>query len=165
MKLPPFIYNNLYALVAIAGLVGVMTSVYHNARLAAESRKEEIKIRHSGVDLEYELHLVTSRMDHLRRQVDLISRENNVQVNAAGTSVTVKGNLPANHALYQLTGQLAEYEDQVAFIKHKIRQNQQLLEACSSGRDFGIVIIELSSLFSYLVLYVFVRSRDFKMRH
>ncbi len=124
-----------------------------------------MKIRHSGVDLEYELHLVKSSMDRLRQQVDLISRENNVQVNAAGTSVTVKGALPADHILYQLTGELAEYEDKVSFIKHKIRQNQQLLEECSSGRDFGIVIVELSSLFSYLILYVFVRSRDFKMRH
>lgn len=165
MKLPPFIYNNLYSLVAVAGLIGVIISVYNSARLAAESRKKEVKIRHSGIDLEYELHLVTNQKDRLRQQVEFISRENNVRVNAAGTSVTVKGTLPADHILYRLTGQLAEFEEKGSFIKHKISQNQQLLEECSSGRDFGIVIVELSSLFSYLILYVFVRSRDYKMRH
>lgn len=165
MKLPPFIYNNFYALVAIAGLCGVLTSVYHNARLAAESRRQEIKIRHSAVDLDYEMHLVNTRMNYLRRQVDLISRENNIQVNAAGTSVTVKGDLPADHVLYRLMGQITEQKDKAAFIRRKMAQNRQQLEECPSGRDFAIVILELAGLFSYLALYVFVRSRDAKMRH
>ncbi len=165
MKLPPFIHNNLYALIAIASLCGVITSVYHNALLAIQSRKEEMRIRHSAVDLEYELYVVNTRMDRIKEQIEQIARDNNVQANAAGTSLAVKGNLPADHALYRLSGQLAEGENEAEYIRGRMIQNQRRLEACTSGRDFAIVILELVGLFSYLVLYVVVKARNVRARH
>jgi hypothetical protein len=165
MKLPPFIQNNLYALIAIASLFGVITSVYNNARLAIQSRKEEMRIRHSAVDLEYEMYVVNTRMDRIKEQIEQISRENNVQANAAGTSLAVKGNLPADHALYRLMGRLAEGENEVELIRGRMIQNRRRLDACTSGRDFAIVILELVGLFSYLVLYVVVKARNVRARH
>jgi hypothetical protein len=165
MKLPPFIQNNLYALIAIASLFGVITSVYNNARLAIGSRKEEMRIRHSAVDLEYEMYVVNTRMDRIKEQIEQIARENNVQANAAGTSLAVKGNLPADHALYRLMGRLAEGENEVELIRGRMIQNRRRLDACTSGRDFAIVILELVGLFSYLVLYVVVKARNVRARH
>jgi hypothetical protein len=164
MKLPPFIQNNLYALIAIASLCGVITSVYNNARLAIGSRKEEMRIRHSAIDLEYEMYVVNTRMDRTKEQIEQIARENNLQVNASGTSLAVKGNLPADHALYRLTGELAELENEVELIRGRMIQNQRRLDACTSGRDFAIVILELFGLFSYLVLYVVVKARNVRAR-
>jgi hypothetical protein len=165
MKLPPLIHKNLYALIAIASLCGVITSVYNNALLAVQSRKEEIRIQHSAVDLDYELYLVKTRMDRLKEKIERISRENEVPANAAGTSVAVNGNLPADHPLYRLAGELAAGENEAEFIRGKMIQNQRRLEACTSGRDFAIVILELVGLFSYLVLYVVVKARNVRARH
>lgn len=165
MKLPPFIQNNLYALVAIASLFGVIISVYNNARLAVQSRKEEMRIRHSAVDLEYEMYVLNTRMDRIKEKMEQFYRANNVQANAAGTSLAVNGNLPADHALYRLSGELAAGENEAEYIRSRMVQNQRRLDACSSGRDFGIVILELVGLFSYLVLYVVVKARNAKARH
>ena len=164
MKLPPFIQNNLYALIAIASLCGVITSVYNNALLAIQSRKEEMGIRHSAVDLQYEMYVVNTRMVDIKEQIEQVARENNVEANAAGTSVAVKGNLPADHALYRLTARLAEQENEAELIRGRMIQNQRRLDECTSGRDFTIVILEMLGLFSYLVLYVVVKTRNVKAR-
>ncbi len=164
MKLPPFIQNNLYALIAIASLCGVITSVYNNARLAIASRKEEMRIRHSAIDLEYEMYVLNTRMDRVKERIEQISRDNNVQSNAAGTSLAVRGNLPADHVLYRLTGELAEGENEAELIRGRMVQNRRRLDACTSGRDFAIVILELVGLLGYLVLYVVVKARNVRAR-
>jgi hypothetical protein len=124
-----------------------------------------MRIRHSAVDLEYELYVVSTRMDGIKAQMEQIARENEVEANAAGTSLAVKGNLPADHALYRLSSQLAEGENEAEYIRGRMIQNQRRLEACTSGRDFAIVILELVGLFSYLVLYVVVKARNVRARH
>jgi predicted RNase H-like nuclease (RuvC/YqgF family) len=164
MKLPSFIQNNLYALIAVASLLGVITSVYNNALLAIGSRKEEMRIRHSAIDLEYEMYVVNTRMNHLKEQIEQIARDNNLQASTTGTSLAVKGNLPADHALYRLTSELAEQENEVELIRGRMVQNRRRLDACTSGRDFAIVILELFGLFSYLVLYVVVKARNVRAR-
>jgi hypothetical protein len=164
MKLPPFIQKNLYALIAIASLCGVITSVYNNALLAIGSRKEEMRIRHSAVDLEYEMYVVNARMDQIKAKIEQITGENNGQANGAGTSLAVKGNLPADHVLYRLSGELSEGENEAEYIRGRMIQNQRRLDACTSGRDFAIVILELVGLFSYLVLYVVVKARNVRAR-
>jgi hypothetical protein len=164
MKLPPFIQNNLYALIAIASLFGVIVSVYNNARLAIGSRKEEMRIHHSAIDLEYEMYVVNTRMDRTKEQIEQVARENNVPAHTAGTSLAVKGHLPADHALYRLTGELAALENEADLIRGRMIQNQRRLDACTSGRDFAIVLLEIGGLFGYLVLYVVVKARNVRAR-
>lgn len=160
-KLPPFIVNAFYVLVATASLCGIITSVYHNSMLAIKSRTEEMKLKHRAIDLDYQLQLLTIRTAGLRQELQRIAAEENA---VADMPPYLKEADADPDARQRLTSEIALQENQAAFLRAEMGTNRMKLEKSGSGYDLVIVVIELISLLGYLFLYGFIGSRFYRLR-
>jgi hypothetical protein len=160
-KLPPFIVNAFYVLVATASLCGIITSVYHNSMLAIKSRTEEMKLKHRAIDLDYQLQLLTIRTASLRQELHRMGSGENTM---ADTPPYLKEAEADPGVRERLTSEIAVQENQAAFLRAEMGTNRMKLEKSGSGYDLAIVIIELISLLGYLFLYGFIGSRFYRLR-
>lgn len=160
-KLPLFIVNAFYVIVATASLCGIITSVYHNSMLAIESRTAEMKLKHRAIDLDYQLQLITLRTAGLRQELKRIPDGTG---EVTGTPAGIDDTLAGAEARKKLAGEIAVQENQSAFLRAEMGANRIMLEKSGSGYDLAVVVIELVSLLGYLFLYGFVGSRFYRLR-
>ena len=158
-KIPPFIVNAFYVVVATASLCGIITSVYHNSMLAIKSRTEEMKLKHRAIDLDYQLQLLTIRTAGLRQELKRITDEAGMD-----TPPFIGNVLPESDARERLSSEISMQENQASFLRAEISTNRMMLEKSGSGYDLAVVVIELVSLLGYLFLYGFIGSRFYRLR-